>query len=346
MNALAVVAASFLVALPATVLAEPSTSPAPLPVLNIEPDTISVMGVSSGGYMATQLAVAWPAWFSGLAVFAAGPWGCAQGTLSQALMRCMQTRFGPPDLESLHQRHADYQHAGRVGTPDELAKQRVYLWHGGQDDVVDPQLGTLLANQYRGWLSDPETQLKTAHSPLAAHGWPVASSTAADCSQGGSPYLLDCGVDGAGQALQWLYGSDLQSPTGEERGMLMPFDQFPFYDGHRLAEQGYVYVPKVCEEGASCALTVALHGCDMSAEQIGETFVRESGLNAWAAANRIVVLYPQVEPSLPNPKACWDWWGYDESSWQRDPLYDSRQGRQVQAIKAMVDHLSGLAPAG
>ncbi|MCG7599513.1 poly(3-hydroxybutyrate) depolymerase [Halomonas sp. McH1-25] len=343
MNASAL-SAVLMLAMPAASLAESATSPAAaLPVMNIERDAISAMGVSSGGYMATQLAVAWPARFSGLAVFAAGPWGCAQGILSQALTQCMQTRFGPPDLESLQSRHADYADNGLVGAADELARQRVYLWHGDQDGTLDPQLGSLLAEQYRTWLGDPDVQLKTVKSPRAAHGWPVASSPAAvDCALGGSPYLLGCDMDGAGQALQWLYGDDLQPPTGDERGMLMPFDQSPFYDGRRLADQGYVYVPKVCEEGASCALTVALHGCDMSAAQIGEAFVRESGLNAWAAANRIVVLYPQAKPSLPNPKACWDWWGYDESSWQRDPLYDTRQGRQVQAIKAMVDHLAGI----
>lgn len=342
MKASAVLTA-LLLALPATALAESEAQPAAsLPVLNIEPDAISVMGVSSGGYMATQLAVAWPARFSGLAVFAAGPWGCARGTLSLALTQCMQTRLGPPDLDVLQQRHTDYLHDERVGDPDDLARQRVYLWHGGQDDTVDPQLGALLAEQYRTWLDDPESQLKVVTSPRAAHGWPVsASSAAVDCSQGGSPHLLDCDMDGAGQALQWIYANDLQPPIGDERGMLMPFDQAPFYDGRRLAETGYVYVPKACEEGAPCALTVALHGCAMSAEQVGETFVRESGLNAWAAANRIVVLYPQAEPSLPNPKACWDWWGYDESSWQRDPIYDTRQGHQVQAIKAMVDHLAG-----
>ncbi|MEC9484090.1 MAG: hypothetical protein UMU75_12355 [Halomonas sp.] len=56
------------------------------------------------------------------------------------------------------------------------------------------------------------------------------------------------------------------------------------------------------------------------------------------------MLYPQARPSLPNPKACWDWWGYDENAWRLDPTHDNRQGRQVQALKAMVDHLAGLAP--
>ena len=319
----------------------------PLPVLNIETDAISVMGVSSGGYMATQLAVAWPELFSGLAAFAAGPWGCARGELSLALGQCMGTRHGLPSPTALDSRYARYLAQGLVGEPSALAEQRVYLWHGGADEVVDPHLAEQLADQYRGWLADPETQLKAATNPNAAHGWPVAATRApgvelADCAQGGNPHLLACYQDGAGQALQWLYGERVTPPEGGGRGMLRSFDQIAFYDG--LADEGYVYIPKTCEEGAPCALIVALHGCEMSATQIGKTFVRHTGLNEWAAENRLVVLYPQAESSLPNPLACWDWWGYDESLWELDPLHDSRKGQQAQALKTMVEQIAGLAP--
>nr|WP_298413982.1 PHB depolymerase family esterase [uncultured Halomonas sp.] len=317
----------------------------PLSMFDIEPEAISVMGVSSGGYMATQLAVAWPEQFSGLAVFAAGPWGCAQGALALALTQCMNTRLGLPELDELQDRHDAYLEDDQVGPMDALAKQRVYLWSGEQDSVVDPRLVEVLANQYRTWLADPDTQLKRVSDTAAGHGWPASASSTetidpASCTEGGSPYLLNCDFDGAGEALKWLYEERVQPPQGDGRGMLMRFDQTAFYDGG-LADTGYVFVPKTCEEGAPCALTVALHGCSMSAEQIGETFVRHSGLNEWAAENRLIVLYPQAEPSLPNPKGCWDWWGYDESSWQLDAPYDSRQGQQVQAIKAMVEHISG-----
>ncbi|TDX22202.1 esterase/PHB depolymerase [Modicisalibacter xianhensis] len=185
----------------------------------------------------------------------------------------------------------------------------------------------------------------------AAHGWPASaaqdeSTDTVSCAEGGSPHLLDCGMDDAAEALQWFYGTRMQPPEGEGRGELMPFDQTVYYDGRRLADEGYVFVPKTCEEGTSCALSVVLHGCSMSAGQVCEAFVRDSGLNEWASQNRLVVLYPQAKPSLPNLQACWGWWGwwgwwgYDESSWQRDPVHDSQQGKQVQAIKAMVDQIA------
>ncbi|MDN6321207.1 MAG: alpha/beta hydrolase, partial [Halomonas sp.] len=68
--------------------AETASEPDDLPALGAAADQASVVGVSSGGYMATQLVVAWPARFSGVGVLAAGPWSCAQGSLSLALNQC------------------------------------------------------------------------------------------------------------------------------------------------------------------------------------------------------------------------------------------------------------------
>jgi hypothetical protein len=67
-----------------------------------------------------------------------------------------------------------------------------------------------------------------------------------------------------------------------------------------------------------------------------------SGLNEWADTNNILVLYPQVFPSLVGPvngQGCWDWWGYD------DPNYAKKSGRQLLMTKRMVDRItSGYAP--
>lgn len=314
--------------------------------LAIDPGRISVLGVSSGGYMATQLAVAHPAVFSGLGVFAAGPWGCSQGELSRALRQCMAIDRGLPSLAELDERLADYRRRKLVGDEEALAKQRVYVWQGESDSVVKPQLGAELARQYSRWLTDGDSQLKLELVDGANHGWPVASERVkdptrlTDCQAGGEPYLLDCESDGAGQALDWLYG-DLTPPGEESQGSLKEFDQEPFDDD--LAERGYLYVPDSCAQGERCGLVMALHGCRMSSEQIGEQFVRNSGLNAWADTNRLVVLYPQVVPSLPNPLGCWDWWGYEESMWQLSPLHDSRDGEQLGALMRMVRQLAGLS---
>ena len=73
----------------------------------------------------------------------------------------------------------------------------------------------------------------------------------------------------------------------------------------------------------------------MNGAAIGDAFARHSGLNEWAASNRLVVLYPQTGAAATN--ACWDWWGYTDAG------FAGRQGAQQRAIVAMLERL-GAAP--
>lgn len=323
--------------------------PAELPGLGADRDDVSVLGVSSGGYMATQLAVAWPERFAGLGVAAAGPWACARGSLGLALGQCMTTQRGMPDPAELQDRYQGYRQRELVGDPEALAELRVFIWHGAKDETVVPPLGHALAEQFRDWLASPDDQLRFMESEEAGHGWPLAAppgtplDTLADCRAGGGTHLLACDLDIAGEMLGWLHGDLAPPEPGEPRGELVRFDQSDF-DARGLGDTGYLFVPAGCEEGG-CELTVALHGCAMDVEQIDEAFVRHSGLNEWAAANRRLVLYPQAETSLPNPQGCWDWWGFAESTWQLDPLHDSRQGSQTGALMTMIKRLQ-QAPDG
>lgn len=319
------------------------TPVAELPQLGLETAGASVIGVSSGGYMATQLAVAWPEYLSGLAVVAAGPWSCAQGSLGLALSQCMSTRGGPPDLETLDTRLRNYQAQELVGSVETLGKLRAFVWHGTADKTVAPALGQALGEQLTAWLDNPDAQLRELSSPEIGHGWPVKlhegipPSQLGECRHGGGTHLLACDLDIAGEALSWLHGPLEPPHESAPAAALMRFDQTPF-DAKGLADTGYLYVPADCNEG-ECQLTVALHGCAMAEEQIGEAFVRYSGLNEWAAANQRVVLYPQTTTSLANPQACWDWWGFTESTWQLNPLHDTREGTQVRALMSMVKRL-------
>ncbi|WP_404464471.1 PHB depolymerase family esterase [Vreelandella aquamarina] len=316
--------------------------PPSLPALGVASDQASVVGVSSGGYMATQLAVAWPERFSGVGVLAAGPWGCAQGALSLALNQCMMTRRGLPSLDELEQRRERYASLDQVGSQEALAQLRAFVWHGGADATVSPALGDLLAQQWQRWLASPEQQLHYELRENTGHGWPVAMPKDAridpqemgDCHNGGGSHVLACGDDVAGEMLAWLYP---EREVNASDGELRAFDQSDFAV-KGFADTGYLFVPEACEAGG-CPVTVALHGCQMNAEAIGDTFVRYSGLNRWAAEHGQVVLYPQAENSMANPQACWDWWGFAESTWQVNPLHDTRDGTQARALMAMVDQL-------
>ncbi|WP_346796818.1 PHB depolymerase family esterase [Halomonas sp. Bachu 37] len=316
-----------------------------LPTLAASTEQVSVVGVSSGGYMAAQLAVAWPEHFQGLGIVAAGPWGCAQGALSLALNQCMMTRRGLPELDELESRRRDYLKRDQVGSTEALGDLRVFTWHGQEDEVIDPALGERLAEQFLRWLDDPE-QLKATTSEEAGHGWPVnltrSAATSpqdlADCRQGGDSHVLACDLELAQEMLDWLHpDAETAATDAPAEGELVRFDQSDF-DAKGLADEGYLYVPQGCAEGG-CGVTLALHGCQMSHDQIGDTFIRHSGINRWADRHQQLVLYPQATSSMANPQGCWDWWGFAESSWQLNPLHDTRDGTQTGALMQMLQRL-------
>jgi len=315
-----------------------------LPSLDAGKENASVVGISSGGYMATQLAVAFPERFAAVGVLAAGPWGCAEGSLSRALNRCMTTSDGEPSLDQLENRRRRYESAQQVGPREALSQLRVYLWHGEDDEVVAPVLGDLLAEQWERWLASSE-QLRIERREETGHGWPVRLDDEApppqrlgDCQQGGGSYLLACDDDVAGDMLSFLYPERESQRDGQ--GQLRAFDQSDFAV-NGMADSGFVFIPEGCEQGG-CEVTLALHGCQMSVDAIDDTFVRRSGLNAWASAHRQIVLYPQAESSMMNPQGCWDWWGYAEGSSQLTPLHDTREGAQVEALMAMLTRLQSV----
>ena len=82
---------------------------------------------------------------------------------------------------------------------------------------------------------------------------------------------------------------------------------------------------------------VAFHGCEMTVDDIGEQFTLLTGYNPWAAANDMVVLYPQAKRTALNPKGCWDWWGYTGVD------YASKVGVQMDAVDKMVTELAAGA---
>ena len=87
---------------------------------------------------------------------------------------------------------------------------------------------------------------------------------------------------------------------------------------------------------------IALHGCMQDVGDIGRLYVDDAGYNAWADTNHIIVLYPQTVTQPLNPQACWDWWSY----LSHDDSYVTKSGRQIKAIKFMLDALTaGHRPA-
>jgi poly(3-hydroxybutyrate) depolymerase len=80
----------------------------------------------------------------------------------------------------------------------------------------------------------------------------------------------------------------------------------------------------------ACRVHLALHGCQQTRAQLGNTFSRFTGYNRWAETTNVIVIYPQAIETVTNPKGCWDWWGYST------PAYASKAAPQNVMLARML----------
>jgi len=303
-----------------------------LPRLNILPGTLSVSGVSAGGYMATQYQVAYSKDVIGAGIIGAGPWLCAQGIVTRAMNDCLAGTTGGPDDRALAAALRMSAAARAVDDPSWLASDRIWIFHGAKDTKIGAAVADSLLRFYKAFV--PLERIRFETQVPAAHGMPTLAE-GGDCGVDAPPWILACAFDAAGEMLKSFYDG-LAVPVGELTGELREFDQSRYVEGGMLAsmaETGFVFVPRDCASGAPCRMHVAFHGCRQGIGFIGRTFARQAGYNRWADANRVVVLYPQAAKSLfwpVNPRGCWDWWGYSGTN------YASRDGLQLKAVNRML----------
>jgi len=303
------------------------------PVLNIDQSRITASGISAGAQMAHQLHIAYSDIFSGVGIISGGPYNCADNSMLTALSRCMMNIDKPlPVAEFVAGIRASAE-TGRVADTENLADDRVWLFHGIQDSKISALVHNAAAALYTEFI--PAEQIKRVDNVVADHVFP-AQGRGHGCTEMVSPFVGDCDYDGAGELLAYLYPG-LETPDAEaETGLLEV--ALPGADGADLVDKAYLYVPAACSGGkTACALHLVLHGCAQSAETIGTEFIEQSGYLPWAEANDIVMAFPQVEASMVaplNPHACWDWWGYTGDD------YSTREGKQMTVL---VDWIKGLS---
>jgi poly(3-hydroxybutyrate) depolymerase len=331
-------------ALAGLALAARAAAAPPLGAYDVKLDETSVSGVSSGAYMAVQLAVARSALVVGAGAIAGGPYGCAGGSASTALGACM---LGPPPpVAALRDAAARDAAAGRIDPLAGVARQKLWLFHGSNDGVVRKPVSDALAAFWAA-AGAPPGNVQFRDDLPAAHAH-VGDGYGQACGRTGGAFMNRCdGVDAAGAILQLAYGKlrERRAP-GALTGRLLPFSQAEFHPDVRsisMAETGYVYVPASCAAGERCRAHVAFHGCLQGADAIGTAYVEHAGYAEWADANGIVVLYPQAVatsrvpvPGRPyNPNGCWDWWGYAGRDYAR------RDGPQIATVLRMLERLAG-----
>ena len=307
----------------------------PLPPLVIDKTQTSVSGISSGGYMAVQLHVAYSATFKkGASVVAGGPFYCAEGSVTNATGRCMAHSTSIP-VAGLVAATSNWATQGLIDPTSNLTNSKVYLFSGTLDSAVKTAVMDDLKTYYQSYMPNANVVYK---KDLAAEHAMVTDDYGSTCSTKASPYINNCNFDLAGAMLQHVYGPLNARNNGTLGGTFTEYDQTSFVSGHGMASTGWVYVPQSCAAGAPCKLHVALHGCKQNTADIGQQYIRNTGYNRWADTNNMVVLYPQTSTAATN--SCWDWWGYDSAN------YSKKSGPQMAAVKAMVDQVSsGTAPS-
>lgn len=313
-------------------------APKRLPRLQADAASVSVSGLSSGAFMAVQYDVAYSASTIGVGVVAGGPYNCAYVNAG-GIATCMQ---GSPVGALSYDAALGFAGLGQIDSPDNLKRGKVYLFSGTNDTVVNPTVMNAVRDFYRA-AAVPVANILYVNDLPAGHAF-ISADFGKPCATNADPYVNQCTVGGklydqAGAILQQIYGP-LQPKSKTLSAQPTAFDQTAFgSDPAGMAKTGYVYIPKACRtsSGKGCRLHVVFHGCKQGAGAVHDDVYGKAGYNEWADANRIVVLYPQVDPSaVPvNPDGCWDWWGYTGLSFQ------TQWGPQLAAVKAMVDRLTG-----
>ena len=320
-----------------------------LPAYNVDTSKTTVSGLSSGGFMANQLGIAYSSLFKGVGVFAAGPYMCAG--LSNYTACMYNASISSTALANMQSR-IDTWSGTQIDNKANIAGQKVYLFVGTSDTTVGQNPVTALKTQYTN-NGVSAANLDHVVQSGASHTFPTDFDSTGNnsCGSAASPYISNCSYDGAKAVLQKFYGTLNPRNNVPAASNYIEFNQTEFTSNPGMAATGWLYVPASCASGTQCKVHVALHGCQQSTDKIGDKFVKNTGYTRWADTNNIIVLFPQTKTdntsrstaasgSLANPNACWDWIGWYGTN------FAQKAGTQMAAIKAMVDRVSSGSGSG
>jgi poly(3-hydroxybutyrate) depolymerase len=317
---------------------------------NVDTSKTTVSGLSSGGFMANQLGIAYSSTFKGVGVFAAGPYMCAGHSNYTACM--YNASITAAKLTTMQNSLNSWSTSGAIDNKSNIASQQIYLFIGTSDTTVGQNPVTALKTQYTN-NGVPAANMQHVVRSGASHTFPTDFDSTGNnsCGSAASPYISNCSYDGAKAVLQQFYGTLNPRNNAPAAGNYIQFNQSQFTSNPGMATTGWAYVPANCASGSQCKVHVALHGCQQSTDKIGDKFVKNTGYSRWADTNSIIVLFPQTRVdntsrqtsasgSLANANACWDWIGWYGTN------FAQKAGTQMAAIKAMVDRVSSGSGSG
>jgi predicted esterase len=298
--------------------------------LNLSISNVTVSGISSGGYMAHQYHLAFSDQVVGAALYASGPYGCAEGDLQTALTNCLNNQSELDEKTYLAVVNKSIQ-GKMISNITNLKNDKVWIFHGSKDQTVSENVVQSQARLYQSL----GVKVTEVYDVPSGHGLPTFNQ-GVSCKKTEPPFINACKFDSVGAFFNNIY-DDLNPKIIDLKntGTIVSFNQADYLsksESNTLADKGFIYLPKNCSAGAKCRVHIAFHGCQQNQKSIGMQFIKKSGHNEWAESNNIVIIYPQTTSSyVPlNPKACWDWWGYTGDG------YQTRSGKQMQHVYQMV----------
>ena len=125
----------------------------------------SISGISSGGFMAVQFGTAWSSVIKGVGIVAGGPFWCAQADANDAFDAFSLPFLNATGLCMSGKPLADLDHfigeadaksaSGDINSLQGLSRQKIYVFHGYNDDKVAQSVTDATVAFYRHYLGGP-----------------------------------------------------------------------------------------------------------------------------------------------------------------------------------------------
>jgi hypothetical protein len=330
--------------------------------ITLNQDTVTISGLSSGGYMAGQFHIAHSKHIKNVAIFSAGPYYCSLGDFDKISKDCMAN---PENLDlnllvNIAKEFSD------LKLNDDLAylkDAKVYNFMGLKDTRVLPGVSQKLDEFYQ--IFDAKVMNEVVED--SQHAFPTDNPENNKCDYLGFPFINNCEINGAYNALKYItsdfkknkfdafekldnYREILKNSKIKLENLIeINQSQYFNYENISMNEKAFVYIPDNCKNKQNvCDLHVAFHGCRQTLDHIQMSFIEKTGYLQVAEIFDFVLLFPQAKLSedIPfNPNGCWDFWGYNTSlkiSSHEDgdkKYFSTKKGKQIAAVWNIINDL-------
>lgn len=298
-------------------------------ILSVRADVkYSISGMSSGGFMTSQMMVSHSASIYAAGIIAGGPYYCTHGLVERARYIC-SSNYSLVDVNVSIEYANEQSKKGNIDPVEGLKNNLIYIFSGTIDELVTQGIVEGTYNFYRAFM--PSNKVIFEKSIPANHAWPTKYK-GNPCWYFGRVYVNSCGYDGAGIILTTLLGPLYQ------KGDFIDANFFNFsqelYGDVLLAGLGktaFIYIPNGCQTTPElCRLHLTFHGCGQNYERVGRDYLAQLDINRWAQSNNIIIIFPQTRDFGPDPGGCWDFVGVT------GPDFALKTGKQIKIVHNMA----------